>query len=91
MPFLGVSDQKISGQAPDLRWSLFSLQSLVVPGSDGSGSKGFGVRLVVVLDLKSNKPSALWQFQNGWERAERCFAKTPFRLEDVPGLPLLTG
>ena len=91
MPFLGVSDQKISGQAPDLRWSLFSLQSRVVPGSDGSVAKGFGVRLVAVLDFKSNKPSALWQFQNGWERAERCFAKKPFRLEDVPGLPLLTG
>ena len=50
---------------------------------------GFGDRWVV-LDFKSNKPNALWQFQDGWEQAERCFAKTPFRLEEVPGLPLLT-
>ena len=76
--FLGFSDQEFSGQAPDLRWSLFSFQSWVVPGTEGRVAKGFGVRLVAVLDFKSNKPSAHRQFQNGWERAERYFAKKPF-------------
>ena len=87
MPFLGVlTYSSRSGLRPI--WSCIPLQLRVVTGSDGTVAKGI-LEMGVALDFKNNKPNALLEFQDGWERAKR-FTKTPFRFEDVPGLPLLT-